>query len=115
MTYTIFCIFETEKDYPFEIEIDETMSIARLQRAIKAEEPKYAAVAPRKFELYSINAKGINEAKAKSQDLSKLKRLEACQTILDAFGSTPGKGLIHLLVKIAAGKSIKFKVRWFRY
>lgn len=115
MTYTIFCIFDTEKDYPFEIEIDETMSIARLQRAIKAEEPKYAAVAPRKFELYAINAKGISEAKAKSQDLSKLKRFEAWETISDAFGSTPAKGLIHLLVKIAGSKSIKFKVHWSHY
>ena len=50
MTYKIFRVFDTEEDYSFEIEIDETMSIAHLQ----VEKPKYAAVAPRKSKLYSL-------------------------------------------------------------
>lgn len=92
MTYTIFCVFNTEVDHPFKIEIDETLSIAHLQQAIKAEEPKYAAVAPRKFELYSINAKDINDARAKTQDLSKLEYFEAQRTISDAFWLGPYQG-----------------------
>ena len=110
MTYTIFCVFDTEEDCPFKIEINETMSIAHLQQAIKAEEPAYAGIAVRKFKLYSINARDINDARAKSQDLSKLKSFEAHQTISDAFGSAPGSGLIHLFIKTPRGNSIKFKV-----
>ena len=85
MTYTIFCVFDTEEDNSFEIGIDKTMFMAHLQRAIEVEEPKYTAVASRKFKLYSINTKDINEARSKSQDLSKLKRFK--QRISNAEGS----------------------------
>ena len=97
---------DTEEDCPFKIEINETMSIAHSQQAIKAEEPMYAVAATRKFKLYAINAKDINDARAKSQDVSKLKCFEAHQTISDAFGSAPRSGLIHLFVKTPRGNSI---------
>lgn len=101
MTYTIFCLFDADDGHPFKIDVNEAMFVAYLQQVIKAEEPKYASVPLRKFELYPINARDINEARAKSRDLSKVKYLEAQQTISDVFGSGPAKGLIHLFVKVS--------------